>query len=298
MDEMEMRTVAKEFHREVERKTGWKVDGVVSPSFSYGGKTRLVAEVKGWYLGTSEDEHVRRVSPEAEKALEAYKKVEADFNRRYPGVEFGIAGGIVGTRIAGRTNMKKGCATCGCGILADSLIGPMSADEKDAEAGPKEGPPAMVQPLRARRDYGAVAARVAVGIAQQYESLNDAAEVTGERGYERQGGSTDIWYMKPAFAREGFMGFDFLKEKDALPDPKELSATHVHLGKIRESDLERVFGMMQGESWSPMGQANSLIRGLGLHHTSMSTGDVVEVRGRAYLVDRMGFEELPLVKRV
>lgn len=45
--------------------------------------------------------------------------------------------------------------------LVDSLIAPFSADEKDAEAGPKEGPPAMAQPLRSRRDYGACAARVA-----------------------------------------------------------------------------------------------------------------------------------------
>ena len=37
----------------------------------------------------------------------------------------------------------------------DSLIGPMQAEEVDAEAGPKQGPPAMVQPLRSRRDYGA-----------------------------------------------------------------------------------------------------------------------------------------------
>ena len=43
---------------------------------------------------------------------------------------------------------------------ADSLTVGISADdkdaeEKDAEAGPKKGPPMEVQPLRSRRDYGA-----------------------------------------------------------------------------------------------------------------------------------------------
>jgi hypothetical protein len=38
---------------------------------------------------------------------------------------------------------------------ADSLIGPMQAEDVDAEAGPKVGPPEMAQPLRSRRDYGA-----------------------------------------------------------------------------------------------------------------------------------------------
>ena len=49
---------------------------------------------------------------------------------------------------------RRGCETCG-EVKADSLIGPMSAEDKEAEAGPKEGPPAMAQPLRSRRDYGA-----------------------------------------------------------------------------------------------------------------------------------------------
>jgi len=39
------------------------------------------------------------------------------------------------------------------GISADDSE--MSAEEKDAEAGPKHGPVVPVQPLRARRDYGA-----------------------------------------------------------------------------------------------------------------------------------------------
>ena len=67
-----------------------------------------------------------------------------------------------GLNASRRSSIKrKGCDICGCGVIADSLIAPMSAEDKDAEAGPKEGPPMMTQPLRARRDYGSVASRVA-----------------------------------------------------------------------------------------------------------------------------------------
>ena len=70
---------------------------------------------------------------------------------------------FLGTRLdreteEGENSMKtrRGCETCGCGDLtADSLIGPMQAEDVDAETGPKQGPPVSVQPLRSRRDYGA-----------------------------------------------------------------------------------------------------------------------------------------------
>lgn len=389
--DVELEKMAKEYKAELEKRTGWKVEKVVKPSFSYGGKTELTAVVSGWHKGTSLDEFSRRVSPIAEKSFEESGDVSEKLRRKYPGVEFGLAGGSTGEKMASRRkNMKKSCDTCGCGILADSLIAPMSADEKDAEAGPKEGPPAMVQPLRARRDYGAVEAkvasmitadlvlsdkdkavldafyngekadskklstdgktldgnwmggnglatrsadgtvtpgegrphvksdevvlralkkavpgryykgsyegvieRIAVSMAQQYDSLYEAADVTGNDGYEI--GRTEVWYMKPDFFRDGSMGFEWLQKKGLLPDPKKLDKTHVFLGRIKESSLGNIFRMMQGESWSPMGQANQFIRRKGLHHTSMSVGDVVWVGGKALLVDMMGFEALPEV---
>lgn len=50
---------------------------------------------------------------------------------------------------------------------ADSLIGPMQAEDVDAEAGPKVGPPEMAQPLRSRRDYGCVSCRTAAAIPKE-----------------------------------------------------------------------------------------------------------------------------------
>ena len=107
-----------------------------------------------------------------------------------------------------------------------------------------------------------------------------------------------IWYMRPEWFRQGIMG--------AEPDPKNLEATHVLLKEVEFEDegpvlvpgarvpipdaFERIFHDMQGEHWSPAGEANPLIRAKGLEHTSMSVGDVIVAPdGRVCLVARLGF---------
>jgi hypothetical protein len=60
-----------------------------------------------------------------------------------------------------------------------------------------------------------------------------------------------------------------------------------------ESDLEKVFREMQGEIWSPNGEAYDLIDALGVEHTSMSTNDIVVGPDNvAWIVDRNGFSKL------
>jgi len=54
-----------------------------------------------------------------------------------------------------------------------------------------------------------------------------------------------------------------------------IELTHTYLGFIRAEDLDEVFYRMQGDYWSPAGEARNLIKGLGLKHTSMSIGDVI-----------------------
>lgn len=44
---------------------------------------------------------------------------------------------------------------------------------------------------------------------------------------------------------------------------------------IKAKDLDDVYWLMQGENWSPHGEAKGFIRFLGLTHTSMSIGDVI-----------------------
>jgi hypothetical protein len=102
-----------------------------------------------------------------------------------------------------------------------------------------------------------------------------------------------VHYMREEFFRDGNMGFDWLKQRGRLPNPKALEATHVLLKQEDARDLEDVFHKMQGEVWSPNGEARSLIREKGLQHTSMSVGDIaVDEAGKVWLVDRFGFKEV------
>lgn len=62
-----------------------------------------------------------------------------------------------------------------------------------------------------------------------------------------------------------------------------LHETHVHVHnvvvdmRLRNTldALEYTYRQMQGENWSPQGQARSLLRRRAVFHTSMSIGDVV-----------------------
>ena len=71
-------------------------------------------------------------------------------------------------------------------------------------------------------------------------------------------------------------------------------------GKIQEwvlvkvvdaNSLPMVFSMMQGEVWSPHGEARPLIELLGLSHTSMTVDDFIECPdGRFFRVESASFE--------
>jgi len=101
----------------------------------------------------------------------------------------------------------------------------------------------------------------------------------------------DVWYMKPYFFRDGILG---AKTAEAL----DLSKTHVFLKTIEAEDMEAAYAQMQGEVWSPFGEARDLILGKGLQHTSMSMGDVlVDEDGYAHSVAMFGFTPLGISHR-
>lgn len=137
---------------------------------------------------------------------------------------------------------------------------------------------------------GSKASNMRKAAAMQYQDVSDAVAVTGDDGYGP--GRTEIWYMRSDFIHDGLMGYEWLVEKGRLPDPRNLRATHVLLGQIRESNSDKVYRMMQGERWSPEGEARSLIQSKGLRHTSMSMGDIIKISGTTLIVDTWGFEEL------
>jgi hypothetical protein len=127
-----------------------------------------------------------------------------------------------------------------------------------------------------------------------YTSLNDAAANTGNPAYAK--GATRIWYMNEEGWQRCSLGAEFMRkhpELAQLPTSEaDLKRTHILLGSIAEKDLNAIYGLMQGEAWSPMGEARNLIRGKGLHHTSMSVGDVIQIGSSMWMVDRSGFEKL------
>lgn len=118
--------------------------------------------------------------------------------------------------------------------------------------------------------------------AEQYTSLNDAYPA----------GSTEIWYWLDDNARDFMMGYDFLKKQGVEVTPETIPTTHALIGRIRETDPEKIFAMMQGESWSPEGQARDMIKKSGTGHTSMSVGDVIRIGDKWMMVDRYGFKDI------
>ena len=100
-----------------------------------------------------------------------------------------------------------------------------------------------------------------------------------------------VWYMKPDWFRDGIMGDE--------PNAFDLAKTHVLLkeieipaGKNYDAECETIWVAMQGENWSPNGEARPLIEEKGLRHTSMSVGDVLveSDSGNAFLVVSVGFK--------
>lgn len=110
----------------------------------------------------------------------------------------------------------------------------------------------------------------------------------------------DVWYMRPDFVREGMMGLAWLTDHNMVPVPGQLDKTHIFLKTVEAPDLEALFVQMQGEVWSPKGEARSLIASRGLTHTSMSVGDVAvntSTEPTYHICDNFGWQELPFSAR-
>ncbi len=89
----------------------------------------------------------------------------------------------------------------------------------------------------------------------------------------------------------------YSKNPTFLEDPclviEDLARTHVFLCEIEADSLDGVWWAMQGENWSPNGEARELIQARGLCHTSMSIGDVIQAGDEYYQVAFVGFNKVP-----
>ena len=85
-----------------------------------------------------------------------------------------------------------------------------------------------------------------------------------------------VYYARrPTFHASGELGASTLTLA-ALP------LSHAWLFEIEAASLDDAFRRMQGENWSPQGEARELLQALGLRHTSMSVGDVLRDQDGTY----------------
>ncbi len=119
---------------------------------------------------------------------------------------------------------------------------------------------------------------------KQYENLTDAPNL--------HEGVIRVWYMQPNFFPLGIQG--------EIPRPEDLDTTHILLGSLRKDAgtlitamLDELWIALQGENWSPNGEARSLIRSKGLQHTSMSIGDCFMLpNGDCWIAALGGFKKV------
>ncbi len=121
-------------------------------------------------------------------------------------------------------------------------------------------------------------------------TLNDVA---GKIDPRYGTGTMKVWYMKPGVSRDLGMGLEWLVKKNMVPTHATFTQTHTFLGTLDTADVNEALEMMQGENWSPRGEARAFIKGLGLDHTTICTGDIVQVGDDVFFLDRLGFEKLP-----
>lgn len=125
-----------------------------------------------------------------------------------------------------------------------------------------------------------------------YQTLNDAQI---HDPIFRDGDHVKVWYVNPNFHRSFCMGARMAAEFDNnFIDITDMTKTHVLVGSFAGSpDLtaDDVAGIMQGECWSPNGEARDLIQSLGLHHTSFMSGDVIQIGDTFYTTDRWAIVE-------
>lgn len=123
-----------------------------------------------------------------------------------------------------------------------------------------------------------------------YERLADAADKLRDDRF--RGGPVAIWYARPAAQRDFYSGLAFAKESGHDLTRETLGKTHVHLGNIEADDAEMAYAMMQGDYWSPGAAAKQWLISLGLDHTSMFLGDVIDFKEQLLFVEVEGFSVL------
>lgn len=99
-----------------------------------------------------------------------------------------------------------------------------------------------------------------------------------------------VWYMnRKGWSRFAGYGAELPTIDDVAEHYNIISVQDFGSGNNEMVALEAIFVAMQGENWSPNGEARPLLEALDLEHTSMSVGDVVRCGDKAWVVAGEGF---------
>lgn len=106
-------------------------------------------------------------------------------------------------------------------------------------------------------------------------------------------GTTEIWYWKDieysfkvnrCYEEEDEDEILDEKIKPYLPKTlRELQQTHEKLGTTTLKGADEIFFELQGERWSPNGEARDFIKQKGLIHTSFSVGDIIKMNKHLFI---------------
>lgn len=126
---------------------------------------------------------------------------------------------------------------------------------------------------------------------EPYQSLNDAFYAYGgaETAYGVDlsilaKGDTKVWYQKSR--TDGRMFNDVVC--DSI-NPHNMEESHILLGSVAGTDPEMLFEALQGESWSPEGEADDLLA-TRVAHTSMSVGDAFQMGNSIHICEGAGWK--------
>lgn len=137
-------------------------------------------------------------------------------------------------------------------------------------------------------------------VLEQIQSLIEAGAVQGwdlQMAAEALGidalkpGPVEVWYAKSSCPSKWRNPAGWYCDGNT-PDLDHLDETHVLMGKVKSKQLDEVWGSLQGEVWSPNGEANGFIRKSGTDHTSMDVGDIIVVGNTPWMVDGSGFWDM------
>ena len=128
-----------------------------------------------------------------------------------------------------------------------------------------------------------------------YTNLNDAKTIDP---IFAEGTEVKVWYVKEEFTRSFCMGAGMAAKCDGnVIDTNDMTKFHTLIGTIAGTGnnsteaADVIASCLQGEYFSPNGEARNLISSLGLCHTSFMAGDVIQIGDKFYTVDRWTIKE-------